>query len=627
MPGIDPVPVGRPLLVIENERVNLHDGFVFEQFVEDPDKFFSPPTAAPARSHRGEEERPPRVHILAFALATRPEFKNKAQRLRTISRFDQVESQLALRLQYRGSMLRVQGFLDSLIESVLPLRDFALTVHLQSHQEARVWQSRMAEVKEEMAKWSHGMRKSLRKNAAAPLESLRGQLDALVNKHGGNADADEQWNSRLEALSFAEHTTDELQRIESEYREKATSLADRLKPKRQPGEGPLPQPVILGTLPQEFKDATAKFHEALRAVGDPLHWTSSFDEVSVAPDTQETLPQAKDQLGDELRKRLDAIEKKLSDALEGQLMAHVVAPVEHRLVTESRGLIEALVHLGREGGDTLEVMNEVLLSLTQRLIERAAEHNRIRLPLIQKLVREPGHRTKLLVPPSRDLFPLARRLQDALGERVDLVPSVESPEARIAAALLPAKIKADMVTINEDKRMAQVRVPRKESGKAFGRNASNQRLAAALSGYHLHLRISKEAAVTAPTEDAATEAPQIKRKRSRKKPAGATAPDVTGAMEQVAIPPQDVPGDGAVKQDTESAAKAEPSETEGSEPAATSVPVKDATPESPVEAQGQDAVSEDKAGAGETGMSPDKETEVAEAGKPDETETKDAEEK
>ncbi len=487
MNGIEPVSVGRPLLAIDNVRVNLHDGFTFESFLNDPDSFLG------ARRRVPDDETPPRVHVLAFSLANRPEHKNKSGRLRDISRFDEVEALLARRLQNRARMLRVQGFLDNVIESVVPLRDFGLTVYLQSQQEARNWQTRMAEFKDDMAKWGENARKNVRENVAGALAPLRNQLEAFVNKHAGEESAGEQWNSRLEGLNAAEIVNREVERIEKEFRDKARSLGEKLKGRRQPGEGPLPQPILLTDLPQVFRDATSRFHARLREVSDMTTWITPLDRtVPELPQLEQPVPGDKEQLQAALTKHLDALRDALAGTLEERLVQNVLLAAERRLVTENRALIDSLLLLGREGFSTLEVANEVLLSMNQRLIERAAEYHRIRLPLIQKMVREPGHRTKLLVPPSRDLFPVARRLQDALGERVDLIPAAESPEARIATALLPAKLKPEMVSINEEKRMAQVRVPRKESGKAFGRNASNQRLASALTGYHLHLRISKE---------------------------------------------------------------------------------------------------------------------------------------
>ncbi len=478
--------IGRPILTIENVRVNLHDGFAFEKFLTNPDEFFG-------RRDLAEEEQRPHVHLLAFSLSLRPEHKGRSARLRDISRFREVEQQLALRLQSRARMLRVQGFLDSMVEGILPLRDFGLTVNLQSLQEARGWQLRQDELKNDFPRWAKSARSTARELAKKTLAAHRNQVEAWANKHALDSDAAEAWKKRFEGFDSAAYFEEVRGAVEATLREKAAEMARQLETRRQPGEGPLPQPVLMSAVPQEFREATAKFRKALSAETDPREWTHAFAPAAVAAPDLEALPPDREAVAKALGEHLDRFEAALSERAEQAIREGIVKPFESRLA-DTALLQDALFALSKEGSALLDVVNEVALSLTQRLIERAAEHFRIKLPLMQKIVREPGHRTKILVPPGRDLFPIARKLQDALGERVDIVPAAEKTEQRIATALLPARLKGEMVAVNEEKRMAQVRVPRKESGKAFGRNATNQRLAAALTGYHLHLRIARDAA-------------------------------------------------------------------------------------------------------------------------------------
>ncbi len=282
-------------------------------------------------------------------------------------------------------------------------------------------------------------------------------------------------------------------RLKDSFQKTAAELIDRSKSSRaSQGEGPLPQPVLMTGVPQVFRDATSAFRGQLAAVVDPRRWIAADKPEAPAITPPEAYPEEKEQLKAHLAAHIGGLQKQLTDAITGHLVGGYIAPLNQRLSPDNRAYVDALFLLGREGHNLLEVVNEVLITLVQRLIERAAEQHRIRLPLIQKVVREPGHRTKMLVPPSRDLFMLARRLQQALGERVDLVPAVEEINGRIAAALLPAKIKPFMIKTNVERRTAQVRIPRGQSGKAFGRNGTNQRLAASLVGFHLHLRIAKD---------------------------------------------------------------------------------------------------------------------------------------
>lgn len=516
MEGIEHHHEGRPLLVLENLRLDLHDGFAFEKFMKDPDAMLGP------ENPHDDFDAVPKVHLLAFNLATQPAFKNRGARLREISRFRVVEQLLARRLHSRARLLRTQRFIDDLIDAIVPLRDFALTVNLQSHVEAKAWQSRLAETTAALAKWGDEMRASLKGNAALPFASLRSQLDAFANKHAGDRQADELWAKRLASLWLTAHEEAEFNRVWESYRQTANAILERTKAARQPGEGPLPQPVLMTTVPPIFRETTNAFRQRLTAVIDPLQWVTKPVAAEKTIAEPESLPADRDRMLAAMNRRLDQIERRLAEDLQAKFVASILAPVDRRLNAESRTILDALFNLGREGHMVLAVVNEVLLSLVQRLVERAADNFHIKLPLIQKMVREPGHRTKLLVPPSRDLFMLARRLQDALGERIDMVPAVEENEARVAAALLPAKIKPELVKINEEKRMAQVKVPRNESGKAFGRNGSNQRLAASLVGYHLHLRIAKD-------KDLQEAAAAADAKRNARRKTAKPAPEVTPA--------------------------------------------------------------------------------------------------
>jgi N utilization substance protein A len=116
---------------------------------------------------------------------------------------------------------------------------------------------------------------------------------------------------------------------------------------------------------------------------------------------------------------------------------------------------------------------------------------------IKNIAREAGNRTKIAVlskqsgvdPVGSCVGQKGVRVQAVInelnGEKIDIIQYHDEPEKYITAALSPAE--NVQITIDEDKKTAQVRVAEDQLSLAIGREGQNVRLASKLTGYKIEI--------------------------------------------------------------------------------------------------------------------------------------------
>ncbi|QQG43685.1 MAG: transcription termination/antitermination protein NusA [Candidatus Daviesbacteria bacterium] len=131
------------------------------------------------------------------------------------------------------------------------------------------------------------------------------------------------------------------------------------------------------------------------------------------------------------------------------------------------------------------------------------------------IAREAGNRTKIAAKSTQDgVDPVGSlvgqkgvRVQAVMAElgeeKIDIVSFSEDPTRFIAAALSPAKDVT--VTLNEEQKVATVKVPNDQLSLAIGKGGQNVRLAAKLTGWKIDIEGAEEPAGTAEQK----EQPQI----------------------------------------------------------------------------------------------------------------------
>ncbi len=107
-------------------------------------------------------------------------------------------------------------------------------------------------------------------------------------------------------------------------------------------------------------------------------------------------------------------------------------------------------------------------------------------------------------------------------EKIDIIQWSDDSKTYITQALSPAKNVT--VTINEEEKIATVKVPKEELSLAIGKEGQNVRLASKLTGYRIEIEGKEDPA-------AATSAPAVKAEVSETE--DSSAPEVVTAEEIV----------------------------------------------------------------------------------------------
>ncbi|MDI3538007.1 MAG: transcription termination/antitermination protein NusA [Bacillota bacterium] len=123
---------------------------------------------------------------------------------------------------------------------------------------------------------------------------------------------------------------------------------------------------------------------------------------------------------------------------------------------------------------------------------------------IKAIAREAGSRSKMAVwardpnvdPVGACVGPKGMRVQAVVnelrGEKIDIIKWSSVPEEFIASALSPARVLS--VTLEEEGRVARVRVPENQLSLAIGKEGQNARLAAKLTGWKIDIKSEPQGA-------------------------------------------------------------------------------------------------------------------------------------
>jgi N utilization substance protein A len=118
--------------------------------------------------------------------------------------------------------------------------------------------------------------------------------------------------------------------------------------------------------------------------------------------------------------------------------------------------------------------------------------------VIKSIAREPGSRTKIAVSSGDSHIDpvgsmvgqrgvrVATVMSELGGEKIDVIEWSEEPKKFIEEALSPAKIVS--IEINEQEKMAKVKVSPDQQSLAIGKGGQNVRLAAKLTGWKIDIQ-------------------------------------------------------------------------------------------------------------------------------------------
>ncbi|MCH5290822.1 MAG: transcription termination/antitermination protein NusA [Treponema sp.] len=143
--------------------------------------------------------------------------------------------------------------------------------------------------------------------------------------------------------------------------------------------------------------------------------------------------------------------------------------------------------------------------LVRDILETEVPEINDRIVVIQKVVREPGYRTKIAVYSNKlDVDPVGAcvglkgvRIQNVIreleGEKIDVLRYDEDPHVFIKNALSPAEVKR-VVILDTDKKEALAIVPDSQFSLAIGKQGQNVRLANRLCDWAIDVKTEEQAA-------------------------------------------------------------------------------------------------------------------------------------
>lgn len=182
--------------------------------------------------------------------------------------------------------------------------------------------------------------------------------------------------------------------------------------------------------------------------------------------------------------------------------AEAVMPDKERIPgerLESGQRLTFLLKEIREGQRGREIVVSRSDSLfIQKLFEREVPELASKSVEIRSIAREPGVRTKIAVgsrvsgvdPAGSCIGQKGVRVQavinEAGGEKIDVIPWMEDPKEMIIAALSPAQ--GISVVIDKDKKRTRVTAPQDQLALVIGKDGQNVRLAAELTGYVIDVK-------------------------------------------------------------------------------------------------------------------------------------------
>ncbi|MBN2651376.1 MAG: transcription termination/antitermination protein NusA [Spirochaetales bacterium] len=182
---------------------------------------------------------------------------------------------------------------------------------------------------------------------------------------------------------------------------------------------------------------------------------------------------------------------------EGVLLKKYQSPREIYNVNDR---IKALLYEVKAGDKGVQVvLSRTHPEFVQKLFELEVPEIYDQTVVIERIVRDPGYRTKMAVSSRRDdIDPVGAcvgmkgvRIQSVVkeleGEKVDVLQYHEDPKTFIKNALLPAEIETVFI-LDEDKKNALVVVKESQLSLAIGKQGQNVRLANRLVDWNIEVK-------------------------------------------------------------------------------------------------------------------------------------------
>lgn len=164
-----------------------------------------------------------------------------------------------------------------------------------------------------------------------------------------------------------------------------------------------------------------------------------------------------------------------------------------------------IVSVQRRQHEPLIILSRTHPQLLKRLMELEIPELKQDIIEIRGIIREPGIRAKVAVysndgkidPVGTCIGAKGTRINSVgshlNSEKIDVIRWTDNPRNYIANALSPAKVSPDQVEIDEENRASSVKVSKDQFSLAIGKQGSNVKLAARLTGYKIDISPKEDA--------------------------------------------------------------------------------------------------------------------------------------
>jgi len=201
-------------------------------------------------------------------------------------------------------------------------------------------------------------------------------------------------------------------------------------------------------------------------------------------DREKKLQRQKAKAAEQLRGTIDRIENRARGALKKWFYDNVTSRLVRGIRIDTKQMYTGMFDVGRALDDGASRIADVVEGLNRRLLVRTGQFVGAPVPesRLARVVRDPGHRSKLLWVDENMDDHFCREVGRAIGEWVDGVAN-GAPDRVVAAALRPAAVTPAMVSLSGHSAVA--RLPPGELGRAIGKGGGNVSLASRLTGLRI----------------------------------------------------------------------------------------------------------------------------------------------
>ena len=506
----------KPVIFVLNVKENIENPVLRKRFLRNPGELYSDANLgghySRIRTLAGEllgmkEVTVLPIHALAAFLATRPTFQADASRLQEVSGLDRLLSALVDEVQRRGPVRRIQTITDGTINGIQDLQTELRDQSKAVRQVGKRLKGKFYELDIWLDSYIRSTNQRIEQESQKKFKSLMEDVSNFVDDNLEKADFGEKWKKKVDSRRIPEwlgkqqdQIKDELLGRLSEFHREAqleAKIATEIPDGSPESFDPFDTRRTFGWTSAAGGAASAgAFAVVALEIGstnfwNPVGWVCLgisvvFGIFAWFSDSREKkMQKEKLKVSDNLRKKVEELQGKVTGNLKAWFCTAVTDTIAKDLRKNTRGLIRDLFELSGVLEDGSKQVGVTLQDMNRRLLVRTCQFQGFHLQagVIGSIARDPGNRIKFLwrgtVEPT-----FRSRVGKVLGEWVDGIP--EGPmEGMVAAALRPARITPDQVSLREGR--AQVTVSVNEKGKAFGRGRINLILASRLLNIPIYL--------------------------------------------------------------------------------------------------------------------------------------------